>query len=179
MRTVRDRYSLIVLTVSRSGRCPGGYSRRRPNAGYVEDEYLVHHHRGLERNTPGCYGNLICQTPNLDRFATSAVRFDSAYVQAICCNPSRSSFLNGLRPLTSRVWNNGQEMDQRLPPGTVSLPELLKKGASIPLSSASSSIRWNTPRSNCWPLTGSRATASRRDGRDPIPSCNDATGSKH
>jgi len=74
-----------------------------------------------------CYGNPICKTPNLDRFATTAVRFDSAYVQAIACNPSRSSFLNGLRPLTTRVWNNGQEMDQRLPPGTLSLPELLKK----------------------------------------------------
>jgi arylsulfatase A-like enzyme len=78
-------------------------------------------------NTPSCYGNPICRTPNLDRFATGAVRFDSAYVQAICCNPSRSSFLTGLRPLTSRVWSNGQEMDKNLPPGTVTLPELLKK----------------------------------------------------
>jgi arylsulfatase A-like enzyme len=78
-------------------------------------------------NTPGCYGNPLCKTPNLDRFATSAVRFDSAYVQALCCNPSRTSFLTGLRPLTSRVWNNGQEMDKSLPPGTVTLPELLKK----------------------------------------------------
>lgn len=78
-------------------------------------------------NTPGCYGNPICKTPNLDRFADSAVRFDSAYVQAVCCNPSRSSFLTGLRPLTSRVWNNGQEMDKSLPPETVTLPELFKR----------------------------------------------------
>ena len=78
-------------------------------------------------NTPGCYGNPICKTPNLDRFATSAIRFDSAYVQAVCCNPSRSSFLTGLRPLTSRVWNNNQEMDASLPPGTVTLPEMLKR----------------------------------------------------
>jgi arylsulfatase A-like enzyme len=78
-------------------------------------------------NTPGCYGNPICKTPNLDRFATSALRFDSAYVQAVCCNPSRTSFLTGLRPLTSRVWNNSQVMGQRLPSGTVTLPELLKK----------------------------------------------------
>jgi arylsulfatase A-like enzyme len=77
--------------------------------------------------TPGCYGNPICRTPNLDRFASSAVRFDSAYVQAVCCNPSRTSFLTGLRPLTSRVWGNGQEMDKTLPPGTVTLPELLKR----------------------------------------------------
>ena len=78
-------------------------------------------------NSPGCYGNPICKTPNLDRFASTAVRFDAAYVQAICCNPSRTSFLTGLRPLTTGVWSNGQEMDQHLPPGTVTLPEMLKQ----------------------------------------------------
>ena len=75
----------------------------------------------------GCYGNTICRTPNMDRFAQTAVRFDRAYVQAIACNPSRSSFLSGLRPLSSGVWNNGQVMSERLPPGTRTLPELLKQ----------------------------------------------------
>ena len=75
----------------------------------------------------GSYGNTICKTPNMDRFSRTAVRFDSAYVQAIACNPSRSSFLTGLRPLTTGVWNNGQVMGERLPAGTVTLPEHLKK----------------------------------------------------
>jgi arylsulfatase A-like enzyme len=75
----------------------------------------------------GSYGNTICKTPNMDRFAKTAVQFDYAYVQAIACNPSRSSFLTGLRPLTTRVWSNGQEMDQQLPAGTLTLPELLKQ----------------------------------------------------
>ncbi len=77
--------------------------------------------------TPGCYGNTICQTPNLDRFSRTAVRFDAAYVQAVSCNPSRSSFLTGQRPLTTQVWNNSQNMGQRLPPTTRTLPELLKQ----------------------------------------------------
>ncbi len=75
----------------------------------------------------GCYGNTICRTPNMDRFAQTAVRFDRAYVQAIACNPSRSSFLSGLRPLATGVWNNSQVMGQRLPAGTRTLPELLKE----------------------------------------------------
>jgi uncharacterized sulfatase len=75
----------------------------------------------------GCYGNPICKTPNLDRFSRTAVQFDAAYVQAVCCNPSRSSFLSGLRPLSSGVWNNSQVMSERLPAGTPTLPELLKK----------------------------------------------------
>ncbi len=74
----------------------------------------------------GSYGNTICRTPNMDRFARTAVQFDAAYVQAVACNPSRSSFLTGLRPLTSRVWNNAQRMSTQLPPGTRALPELLK-----------------------------------------------------
>jgi arylsulfatase A-like enzyme len=74
----------------------------------------------------GSYGNTICRTPNMDRFSRTAIRFDSAYVQGIACNPSRSSFLTGLRPLTTGVWNNGQVMGERLPPGTLTLPELLK-----------------------------------------------------
>ena len=77
--------------------------------------------------TPGCYGNTICKTPNLDKFAKTAVRFDRAYVQGIACNPSRTSFLSGLRPLSSGVWNNGQEMDKCLPEGTITIPELFKQ----------------------------------------------------
>ncbi|MGB9688722.1 sulfatase [Thermogutta sp.] len=74
----------------------------------------------------GCYGNPICKTPNLDRFTRTAVRFDRAYVQAVCCNPSRTSFLTGLRPLTTRVTRNEQEMDAHLPEGVLTLPEYLK-----------------------------------------------------
>jgi uncharacterized sulfatase len=74
----------------------------------------------------GCYGNPVCKTPNIDRFARTAVRFDSAYCQAICCNPSRTSFLTGLRPMSTHVFSNGDVMNDHLPPGTVTLPEMFK-----------------------------------------------------
>lgn len=75
----------------------------------------------------GAYGNPICRTPNMDRFSRTAVRFDRAYVQAIACNPSRTSFHTGLRPLSSGVWKNPQVMSEHLPAGTATLPELLKR----------------------------------------------------
>ena len=54
----------------------------------------------------GIYGGPAI-TPNLDRLAdsTGAVRFTRAYVQQAICCPSRSSFLLGRRPDTTRVWD--------------------------------------------------------------------------
>ncbi|UCD30479.1 MAG: sulfatase [Planctomycetota bacterium] len=75
----------------------------------------------------GCYGNKICKTPNLDRLAASSVRFETAYCQGVCCNPSRVSFLTGLRPSTTRIFMNSHPLMEYLPPGTPTLPELIKK----------------------------------------------------
>lgn len=75
----------------------------------------------------GCYGNPLAKTPNLDRFAAGSVRFERCYCQAPMCNPSRSSFLTGLRPDSTRVYTNSDPMDRLLPEGTISLPELLRR----------------------------------------------------
>ncbi|MCX7886268.1 MAG: sulfatase [Verrucomicrobiae bacterium] len=73
-----------------------------------------------------CYGNPICKTPNLDRLAASGVRFDAAYCQGYACNPTRVSFLTGLRPPSTRVFTNGEVMNDHLPAGVLTLPEMLK-----------------------------------------------------
>lgn len=46
------------------------------------------------------------KTPNLDRFAESAITFSSAYTAAPACNPSRSAILTGLKPTETGLYEN-------------------------------------------------------------------------
>ncbi len=69
----------------------------------------------------GCYGNPDVQgantdngglggTPNIDQLAKMGVLFKNAHVQYAVCNPSRASFLSGLYPQTTGVYNNRQAL---------------------------------------------------------------------
>lgn len=50
-----------------------------------------------------CYGNSVCQTPNIDRIAAQGTRFTRAYCNGTYCGPSRASFLSGYYPHATGV----------------------------------------------------------------------------
>ena len=74
-------------------------------------------------NDMECYGFSFVKTPNLNRLASRATRFDRAYNQYPLCNPSRVSLLTGYRPDKTGVYNLTQKFRDNLP-GAVTLPQL-------------------------------------------------------
>ena len=73
----------------------------------------------------GCYGSEFVSSPNIDKFAQSAVVFNRAYCQQAVCNPSRTSLMTGLRPDTIGVTGNHIHFRSNMP-DVVTLPQCFK-----------------------------------------------------
>ncbi len=97
---------------------PAGAQAARLNVLYLVSDDL--------NNRMSCYGDPIVRTPHLERLARRAVRFDRAYCQFPLCNPSRASFLTGLRPDHTRVYENRTQFRENVP-NAVSLPQTFRR----------------------------------------------------
>jgi iduronate 2-sulfatase len=70
--------------------------RSRPNVLLIVSDDLT-------ATALSCYGNTICQTPNIDRLAAEGTRFTRAFCNGTYCGPSRASFLSGYYPHATGV----------------------------------------------------------------------------
>jgi len=69
----------------------------------------------------GCAGNLVVQTPHLDKLAATGTRFANAYCTSPACMPARATMLTGLSNRGHGVRGNGYPLDESIP----TLPGLL------------------------------------------------------
>ncbi|MBV8443804.1 MAG: choline-sulfatase [Hyphomicrobiales bacterium] len=61
------------------------------------------------------YGHPLVRAPNMLSLADSGVVFDSAYCASPLCSPSRASFMSGLLPSRTRVYDNAAEFSPDIP----------------------------------------------------------------
>ncbi|MDX2432381.1 MAG: sulfatase-like hydrolase/transferase, partial [Bacteroides sp.] len=90
--------SLIVLSSLLLTACKNTEENPKKNVLFIVIDDL--------NNTLACYGHETVLTPNIDKLASQGIKFNQAYCNYAVCNPSRSSFLTGLRPETIGVLDN-------------------------------------------------------------------------
>ncbi|MCR9201998.1 MAG: sulfatase [Planctomycetaceae bacterium] len=75
----------------------------------------------------GCLGgHPQARTPNFDRLAASGMLFTNAHCPAPACNPSRGAIMSGVSPHRSGLYDNRQQLRDRLP-HTELLPRYLSR----------------------------------------------------
>ena len=85
----------------------------------------------LRPDLGGFYGeDDIVYAPNIDSLMDISLTFTHAYAQQALCSPSRTSFLTGQRPDTSRIWQIGPYFRKTMINNTglnvITLPQFFK-----------------------------------------------------
>lgn len=113
----------------------------------------------------GCYGDGFATTPNLDAFATRALRYDRAYACAGVCAPSRSGIITGMYPTSIGT----QHMRcQGIPPaGVKCFSEYLRGAGYYCTNNSKTDYQFDPPRS-AWDENGKNAHWKNRPEDAPF-----------
>ena len=113
-----NRHTITLLALLLAAHCGLAFAEApRPNVLMIFVDDL--------RPALGCYGDPLAKTPNIDRFASTARKFNRAYCNQAVCGPSRASILTGRLPDNTGVWHN-RNLFRETHPGLVTLPQLFK-----------------------------------------------------
>lgn len=100
---------LILLTLAAYVRQPSEEKDEKTTAKRLNVLFIVSDDLRTEL---GAYGYSQMKTPNIDQLAAEGRVFTQAHVQEAICNPSRMSFLTGLRPDVTQVYTNRDHFDR-------------------------------------------------------------------
>ena len=98
----------------------GGRSPERPNLLFIMTDQQ-------RFDAMSCAGNLVLETPNMDRIAREGVMFKNNYTANPVCVPARAVFLTGLSSVNVRVESNGDYTSEDVPI-VPTFDQILKEG---------------------------------------------------
>ena len=94
----------------------GGKKSKLPNILWITVEDMGPH--------LGCYGDKYATTPNIDKFAKDALRYDVCWSNAPVCAPARTTIISGMYPTSTG--SHHMRSQTRLPMGMEMYPALLR-----------------------------------------------------
>ncbi|MCX6897958.1 MAG: sulfatase-like hydrolase/transferase [Verrucomicrobia bacterium] len=95
----------------------------------------------------GCYDDTYAVTPNLDRFATQAVRYTQAFGITGVCAPNRSCLITGVFP--TRLGSHGMRSTTTLPAAVKCFSEYLREAGYYCSNNAKTDYNFAVPK-NAW-----------------------------
>ena len=101
----------------------------------------------------GSYGYNEIISPNIDRLAREGVLFSKAYSQQAICTASRMSFITGMRPDYTKIWDLSTKLrDTR--PNIVTIPQYFKENGyeSVGMGKVMHGAKNNDPESWSMPF---------------------------
>ena len=93
-----------------------GFNSEKPNIVFIIAD-------DIGWNDLGCYGNTHVKTPNIDKLSAEGLQFNSAFLTASSCSPSRCSIISGKYPHC----DGAAELHTPLPEEEIPFPLLLKE----------------------------------------------------
>ena len=113
----------------------------------------------------GPYGDKYATTPNLDRFATQALRYETVWSNAPVCAPARTTLISGLYPPST----GGEHMRSmvRLPAGFKMYPQVLREAGYYCTNNSKTDYNLEEP-GQVWDASNARAHWKNRPNGQPF-----------
>jgi arylsulfatase A-like enzyme len=113
----------------------------------------------------GAYGDKLAVTPNFDRFAKGAIRFDRAIAYTGVCAPARSTLISGVYP--NRLGSHHMRSAARLPAGMKLLSEYLRDAGYYASNNVKEDYNFVTPKT-AWDESSNTAHWRKRKPGQPF-----------